>query len=250
MRQVPYFCAGRCRVAGSTNAASACPVLAIPILLAARAPGLVFAFSILLIAGAPGVVVAFSIALTARALGIVFASPILRTARAPGDGDGSTLLRLLSCLLLTQARLSSRVHGSSGRKAIRKFNLVGVRKEKKAGCDEEKAGGGQRAVPGRAISTLPPRQGRAPTAVLSPARRSAAVRMGRGGTARQPEAEWSSGVAAFLGGCYNQDIFKDPKERLYDDVSVLYNKDSILVLNSYQVLRIYVFGQYQVYHMS
>ena len=48
--------------------------------------------------------------------------------------------------------------------------------------------------------------------------------MGRGGTARPPEAEWSSGVAAFLGGCYIQDIFKDPKKRHYHDVGVLYNK--------------------------
>ena len=46
-----------------------------------------------------------------------------------------------------------------------------------------------------------------------------------GGTARPPEDEWSKGVAAFLGGCYNQDIFKDPKKRHYYDVSVLYNKD-------------------------
>ena len=85
-------------------------------------------------------------------------------------------------------------------KAIRKVNIVGSSKKEKAGSDEEKAGGGgKRAVPGRAISTFPPRGG-APTAVLSPARRSAAVRMGRGGTASPPEAEWSSGVAAFLGG--------------------------------------------------
>ena len=49
--------------------------------------------------------------------------------------------------------------------------------------------------------------------------------MGCGGTARPPEAEWSSGVAAFLGGGYNQDIFKDPKKRHYHDVSILYNKD-------------------------
>ena len=60
--------------------------------------------------------------------------------------------------------------------------------------------GAKRAVPGRAISTLPPRRGGASASVLSPARRSAAVRMGRGGTARPLEAEWSSGVAAFLGG--------------------------------------------------
>ena len=51
-----------------------------------------------------------------------------------------------------------------------------------------------------AISTLPPRRGGAPTAVLSPARRGAAGLMGRGGTARPPKAEWSSGVAAFRGG--------------------------------------------------
>ena len=134
------------------------------------------------------------------------------------------------CLLLTQARLSSRVHGSvhgsSGQKAIQKFNIVRVRKKKKASSDEEKAGGGgKRAVPERAISTLPPRRGGAPTPVLSPARRSAAVRMGRVGTARPPEAEWSLGVAAFSGECYNQDIFKDPKKRHYHDVSVLYFKD-------------------------
>ena len=49
--------------------------------------------------------------------------------------------------------------------------------------------------------------------------------MGRGGIARPPEAEWSSGVAVFLGGCYNQDILKDPKKRQDYDVSVLYNKD-------------------------
>ena len=79
----------------------------------------------------------------------------------------------------------------------------------------------------RAISTLPPRRGGAPTPVLSPARRSAAVRMGRGGPSRPPEAEWSSGVAAFRGGCYSQDIFKDPKKR-HDHLSVFYNKDIIL----------------------
>ena len=72
-----------------------------------------------------------------------------------------------------------------------------------AGRDEEKAGGGKRAVPGRAISTLPPRRGGAPTPVFSPACRSAAVRIVRGSTARPPEAEWSSGVAAFLGRCFN-----------------------------------------------
>ena len=93
-------------------------------------------------------------------------------------------------------------------------------KKKEAGSDKQKARGGKRAVPGRAISALPHRQGGAPTPVLSSARRSAAVRMGRGGTARPPEAEWSSGAAAFLGGCYNQDIFKDPRER-HDHLSVL-----------------------------
>ena len=71
--------------------------------------------------------------------------------------------------------------------------------------------GAKRAVPGRAISTLPPRRGGAPTAVLSPARRSAAVRMRRGGTARPPEAEWSSGVAAFWGGLITKIFSKIPK---------------------------------------
>ena len=56
---------------------------------------------------------------------------------------------------------------------------------------------------------LPPRRGGAPTPILSQARRSAAVRMELGGTARPPGAEWSSGIAAFLGGSYNQDIFKE-----------------------------------------
>ena len=72
--------------------------------------------------------------------------------------------------------------------------------KKKSGERRRKKGGDKRAVPGRAISTPPPRRGGASTPVLSPARRSAAVRMGRGGTARPPETEWSSGVAAFLGG--------------------------------------------------
>ena len=76
------------------------------------------------------------------------------------------------------------------------------KKKKIAGSDGEKPGGGKRAVPGRAISTLPPRRGGAPTPVLPPACRSAAVRMGRSGTARPPEAEWSSGVAAFFGGVF------------------------------------------------
>ena len=59
--------------------------------------------------------------------------------------------------------------------------------------------GGQASRPREAISALPPRRGGAPTPVLSPARRSAAVRMGRGGNARPPEAEWSSGVAVWGG---------------------------------------------------
>ena len=51
--------------------------------------------------------------------------------------------------------------------------------------------------------------------------------MGRGGTARPPEAEWSSGVAAFLGGSYNQYTFKDPKKR-HNHLSVLYNEDTMV----------------------
>ena len=54
---------------------------------------------------------------------------------------------------------------------------------------------------------LPPRRGGVQSPVLSRARRSAAVRMGRGGTARPPEAEWSSGVAAFFGGGVITKIF-------------------------------------------
>ena len=37
---------------------------------------------------------------------------------------------------------------------------------------------------------------------------------------RPPEAEWSSGVAAFFGGVYYQDIFKVPTKR-HDHLSVL-----------------------------
>ena len=89
-------------------------------------------------------------------------------------------------------------------------------------------GGGKRAVPGRAISTLPPRRGGAPTPVLSPACRSAAVWVERGGTARPREAEWSSGVAAFWGGVITKIFSKGPFGRHYHDVSVLYNKDIAL----------------------
>ena len=103
------------------------------------------------------------------------------------------------------------VHGSSGQKATRKFNIVGVRKT--SGQRRRKSGVGcKRAVPGRAISTLPPRRGGAPTPVLSPARRSAAVRMGRDVTARPPEAEWSSGVAAVWGGVIKTKISSKQKK--------------------------------------
>ena len=47
----------------------------------------------------------------------------------------------------------------------------------KACSDKEKAEADKWAVPGKAIPSLPPRQGGALTAVFSPARRSAAVRI-------------------------------------------------------------------------
>ena len=90
------------------------------------------------------------------------------------------------------------------------YSIVGVQ-NKKIGQRRRKSGGGKRVVPGKAISTLPRRRGGAPTPVLSPARRSAAVRMGRGGTARPPEAGWSSGVAAFLGGVITKIFLKMKK---------------------------------------
>ena len=128
-------------------------VLAISFLLTARAPGVVFAFSILLISGATGVVVAFSIALTARSLGIVLALPI-HPAHGESAGrrrrrrlDAGVIGPVLLCLLLTQARLSSRVHGSSDQKAIRKFNIVGVQNQKIYGQRRRKSGGGQASRP-------------------------------------------------------------------------------------------------------
>ena len=99
-------------------------------------------------------------------------------------------------------------------KSVSKVYYSWSSKKKKAGSDEEKAGRGKRAVPGRAITTLPRRRGGAPTAVLSPARRSAAVRMERGGTARAPEAEWTSGVAAFGGGVITKIFSKIQKTSL------------------------------------
>ena len=86
--------------------------------------------------------------------------------------------------------------------------------KKKAGSDEEKAAGAKESRPREGDFHAPPSPRWGTDARSSPARRSAAVRMGRGGTARPPEAEWSSGVAAILGGgCYNQDIYKDPEEK-------------------------------------
>ena len=94
---------------------------------------------------------------------------------------------------------------------------------------KKKRGGGKRAVPENAISTPPPRGGGAPTPVLSPARRSAAVRMGRGGTARPPEAECSSGVAAFGGGVITKIFSKIQKNvtttLAYYIIRILYYKD-------------------------
>ena len=69
---------------------------------------------------------------------------------------------------------------------------------KKRAATKKKRGGGKRAVPGRAISTLPPRRGGAPTPVLSPARRSAAVRMGRDDEATGGRVELGS--RSFFGG--------------------------------------------------
>ena len=69
--------------------------------------------------------------------------------------------------------------------------------------------------------TLPLHRGGAPTAVLPPARRSAAVRMGRGGTVRPPEAEWSSGAAAFGGGVISKILIKIQIKHYDHDVSVL-----------------------------
>ena len=65
--------------------------------------------------------------------------------------------------------------------------------------------------------------------------------MGRGGTARPPEAEWSSGVASFLGGYYNQNIFKDPKKRHDHDVSVFYNNDLFICLFMYFFIRLFIY---------
>ena len=52
---------------------------------------------------------------------------------------------------MTQARLWSRVHGSvhgsSGQKAIRKFNVVGVRKNNNSGQRRRKSGGGLASRP-------------------------------------------------------------------------------------------------------
>ena len=64
----------------------------------------------------------------------------------------------------------------------------------------KKQGGASEPSPGERFPRFPHRRGGAPTAILSPTRRSAAVRMGPGSTPRPPEAEWSSGVAVFLGG--------------------------------------------------
>ena len=72
--------------------------------------------------------------------------------------------------------------------------------------------------------------------------------MGRGGTARPPEVEWSSGVTAFLGGCYNQDVFKEPKKR-HDHLSVLlgvYNKDIYISQKEAEIPTISGFTHFQL----
>ena len=94
------------------------------------------------------------------------------------------------------------------KKRFESLIIFGVEKKKRAATKKKRGGGGKQGVPGRAIPSLLPRRGGAPTAVLSPARRSSSVWVERGGTARPREAEWSSRIAPFLGGCYNQDIFQ------------------------------------------
>ena len=85
-------------------------------------------------------------------------------------------------------------------------SLIKLVFKKKAGGDEEKTGSGKQAVPGRAISTLPSRRGGAPTPVLSMARRSAAVRIGRGGTARRGRPSGAR-ESQLLGGAVRSKIF-------------------------------------------
>ena len=97
--------------------------------------------------------------------------------------------------------MSSRVHGSSGQEAIREFNIGGSSKQKKMrGATKKMRGGASEPYPGGRFLRSPVAEVEHRRPFFSPARRSAAVRMGRGGTARPPEAEWSSGVAVFWGG--------------------------------------------------
>ena len=49
---------------------------------------------------------------------------------------------------------------------------------------------------------------------------------GRGAIVRPREAEWSWQLAAVCWICYSKNILKDPND---EDVSVVYNKDSLFV---------------------
>ena len=119
------------------------------------------------------------------------------------------------CLLLTQARLWSRVHGfvhgSSGQKAIRKFNIVGVRKKKKAGSDEEKAGGASESSPGGRF----PRSPLAEVGHRRPFFRRHVVVLLCGWDVAAPRGRLRPSGAResplFWGGCFNQDISKIQK---------------------------------------
>ena len=117
-------------------------------------------------------------------------------------------------VLLTQARLSPRVHGSSGQKAIRKFNIVGVR-EKKSGQRRRKSGGGaSEPSPGGRFPRSPlaevghRRPFFRPHVVVLLCGWDVAAPRGR----RRPSGVELGSRSFFWGGCYNQDIFKDPKK--------------------------------------
>ena len=121
--------------------------------------------------------------------------------------------------------LSSRVHGSSGQKAIRKFNIVGVRKKKKRAATKKTRGGASEPSPGGQF----PRSSLAEVRHRRPFFRQNVVVLLCGWGVAAPRGRrgpsGTRGSQLFGGGVETKIFLTTPKKRHYHDVSVLYNKD-------------------------
>ena len=229
--QALHFFVGRCRVAGSVDAASAWPGFGDPYFTDGESAWCRFRGLDSADSGSAG--------RRCRVLDCADGESAGHRSRVADSAHGASAGRRRRLdaavigprvgLLLTPARLSSRAHGLKWPKSNSNVQYSWSLKKKRSGQRRRKSGGGgKRAVPGRAISTLPPRRGGAPTAffrrhvVVLLCGWDVAARRGRGrpSVARESQLFGMGGITKIFS--------KDPFGRHYHDVSVLCSKDAAI----------------------